>query len=62
MLKSWKTTSAGILSIVGAIVTVIYAPRPISPEVITGALTAVLAGIGLLFAKDGNVTGGSVTQ
>ncbi len=29
----------------------------VDTEVISAAITAILAGIGLIFAKDGNVTG-----
>jgi len=59
MNKSWKTTSAGIVAISGAIVGVYFAYKAnnLSAEVVTGAITAVLTGIGLLFAKDSDVTG-----
>lgn len=57
-LKNWKTTSAGILAIVGAVVSIAFAPV-VTPVIITAAATGLLTGIGLIFAKDGNVTGGT---
>jgi len=53
-MKDWKTTSAGILAIVSALVAIIYAATTgnVSSELIVGAVTGILAGIGLLFAKD----------
>lgn len=53
MFKDWKTTSSGILMIVGAIVGLIFVP--ISAVSITTCATALLGGIGLLFAKDATV-------
>lgn len=60
--KSWKTTTTGILAIVGSITAVVFAPKPLTETVIIAAATSLLTGLGLLFAKDGNVTGGTVTQ
>lgn len=60
--KSWKTTTAGILAIVGAITAIVFAPKPLTEAVIISASTAFLTGVGLLFAKDNNVTGGDVKQ
>lgn len=54
ILANWKTTSAGITAIVGAIVGLIYAPHPLTPEVITASVTAFLLGLGMIFARDGN--------
>ena len=51
-MKNWKTTSSGILLIVGAIATIVYQHNSLSPELIMGAATAILGGIGLIFAKD----------
>lgn len=59
--KNWKTTSTGILTIVGAAVSIIFAPI-VTPVIIMGAATATLTGVGLIFAKDGNVTGGTKQQ
>jgi uncharacterized membrane protein YbjE (DUF340 family) len=56
--KSWKTTSAGILAIVGGLVRGYFAYKSgqLTEEAITTTLTAILSGIGLLFARDNNVT------
>lgn len=58
MNKSWKTTSAGIVAITGSVVGVYFAYKAnnLTAEIVTGAITTLLAGIGLLFAKDGDVT------
>lgn len=55
---NWKTTSTGILAIAGAIVGLVFAPVITAPIVMT-AITGGVVGIGLIFAKDGNVTGGT---
>jgi hypothetical protein len=52
MFKSWKTTSAGIASIVGGASTLYFAKAHLDAQTLTGAVTAILAGIGLLFARD----------
>lgn len=57
-ITSWKTTSFGILTIVGAIVGLIYTPEITAPVIMLAA-TDILIGIGLLFSKDSNVTGGT---
>lgn len=64
MFKNWKTTSTGITMIVAGIVGFYFAFKggQVNEGTITGSLTSVLAGIGLLFAKDNNVTGGTVVQ
>lgn len=58
---SWKTTSAGILAIVGALVGLYFTikNKTVTAESITGCVSAILVGIGLLLAKDSNVTGGT---
>ena len=58
-MKDWKTTSTGITVIAGAIVTVLFNisnGTPITETLIMGAITSILAGCGLLFAKDSNTT------
>lgn len=57
-MKSWKTTSAGITAIVGVIVSLVFAPV-ITPVLIMTSVPTLLLGIGLLFSKDSNVTGGT---
>ena len=61
---SWKTTSAGILAIVGALTGLFFAIKAnaVTAEVITGCVSGILVGIGLILAKDSNVTGGSVSN
>jgi uncharacterized membrane protein len=58
-MRNWKTTMSGILAIVGGITTITYAifNKSVTPEIITAAATSILTGIGLMFAKDSNVTG-----
>jgi hypothetical protein len=57
-MKNWKTTLAGILAIA---VTVATSMNWISLEV-AGAITTILVSLGLIAAKDGNVTGGTTKQ
>lgn len=63
-MKNWKTTSAGIAMIVGGLVRLYFASKSgnFSEEAIMTSLTAILGGVGLIVAKDGNVTGGTVQQ
>jgi len=63
-LKSWKTTSTGILLIAGGITRLLFAVKSgnYTEESIITTISAVLTGIGLVFAKDSNVTGGDVQQ
>lgn len=53
-MKNWKTTSSGILLIVGAIVAIVFSAiaGTITQGEIMTSVTAILAGIGLFFAKD----------
>lgn len=54
--KSWKTTSAGILAIVGALTTLGFNLMNLTPTIIMGAATGILTGIGLISARDNDVT------
>jgi drug/metabolite transporter (DMT)-like permease len=60
-VNSWKTTSSGIAMIVGGIVGLVFAIKAqnLSEASIMAAVTAILGGVGLVFAKDANVTGGT---
>lgn len=49
---SWKTTLFGISAILGGVTMILKG------DVATGA-TAILSGVGLIFSKDYNVTGGT---
>ena len=55
---SWKTTSAGILAILGGLARIYFAIKSgvFSEEAFMTAATTILTGIGLLFARDNNVT------
>jgi hypothetical protein len=61
-MKNWKTTTTAILSLVALIVSVatdLINNIPINWGII---IPAFIAAIGLIFAKDGDVTGGSRAQ
>jgi hypothetical protein len=61
MLTSKKTTVLGILSILGALVgaaTAFFSGHPVD---FASLAAAVMAGVGLIAAKDHNVTGGTIT-
>lgn len=55
LLKNWKTTSAGAVMILGSIVHLIFAVKAgrADEATWTTSLTAILAGVGLMFAGDG---------
>ena len=63
-MKNWKTTSTGITMVVAGIVGLYFANKAgsINEGTITAALGSVLGGIGLILAKDSNVTGGTTQQ
>jgi len=54
MLKNWKTSAAGALMILTGIGSLAGVKTGVDPN---AAITSIVAGFGLLFAKDGNVTG-----
>lgn len=49
IFKNWKTTSAGILAIIGGVVMYMH-----DKTKIVEASAAILGGIGLIFAADGS--------
>lgn len=53
---SWKTTSAGIASIVGGFATLWFRRAALDEGTFSVAVTAILGGIGLIFARDNDVT------
>lgn len=57
---NWKTTIAGVSAIFAAIGSLFTATGTIDLSHLSTVLPAVLAGLGLIFAKDHNVTGGTV--
>lgn len=62
ILKNWKTTLAGIVPIIGAIYHVADALSNGKPIDFVSVLAMLGIGGGLVAAKDGNVTGGTVQQ
>lgn len=62
-LANWKTTAAGIAVILPALADILnIAVGKVGSGSLTMDVTTIAGGLGLLFAKDGNVTGGSVKQ
>jgi hypothetical protein len=58
-MKSWKTTSAGILAIIISVLAAVQAQFDNDPTTMPQwetAFAALIAGIGLLFARDNNVS------
>lgn len=53
-LDNWKTTSAGLIMIIGSVVHMVFAIRgdTATEGVWTASLTAIIGGIGLIFAGD----------
>jgi hypothetical protein len=56
-MKSWKTTLSGVVAAIGQVLPLFGIPAEVGAAISTVAL--FLIG---LFAKDSNVTGGSVSQ
>jgi hypothetical protein len=54
VLKNWKTSAAGVLMILSGIGALFGIKTGIDPS---AAITTIMGGIGLVLAKDGNVTG-----
>jgi uncharacterized membrane protein len=52
ILKNWKTTSAGIVMCVGAVVTYLN-----DKTQLVACLATFLGGVGLIISKDGDQTG-----
>ncbi len=57
-LINWKTTSSGLLSIIGGITRIGFAAKShmVTEESVMTAATTILLGAGLLFARDVNVS------
>jgi hypothetical protein len=62
MMTNWKTTAAGVAAILGAAASLIsmFSKGSIDGNVLVTDLGLIGAGITGLFAKDNNVTGGTV--
>ena len=61
MINSWQTTSAGILLVVAGICNIFFSDK-IDQTVIMAGATSIVGGIGLMFSKAQNVTGGTKEQ
>lgn len=57
-MKNWKTILSGVLTLSAIGVKIAHNPSSIGADDIAG----IAAGLGLLFAKQHNVTGGTVPQ
>lgn len=58
-MKSWKTTVTGIaavLTAVGSALTALFDNDPNTTLDVTVTASAIMAGIGLIFARDNNVS------
>lgn len=58
-MKNWKTTYAGLAAM---LIPLLNQLVPVLPPQWAAIASGIAAGIGLLFAKDMNVTGGTVKQ
>ncbi len=61
-MKNWKTTTGGIGGLLGAIGDILLGLAHGTPINWGVDIPLILTGAGLLFAKDSNVTGGTVKQ
>lgn len=59
-MKNWKTTLGGVVGILLQILPLVF-PKVVTHDV-ANALTVLAVSAGLIAAKDGNVTGGTVKQ
>ena len=51
-MKNWKTTSTGLLMIVGRFTTLYFQRASLTPEIILAAATGIVGGVGLILARD----------
>ena len=61
-MKSWKTTTLGVLTIAGALIGAgvhLLQGQTVDWSTVSAA---IMAGAGLISAKDHNVTGGTIQQ
>jgi hypothetical protein len=56
--KNWKTTLAGLIGIL----TMVGTSTGVISKEVAGAIVTIATSLGLLAAKDGNVTGGTTQQ
>lgn len=62
MLKNWKTTLAGVSAILTAVAALLHDVSTGNYSNLVPEIGTIVAGIGLLHAKDNNVTGGTISQ
>ena len=57
-MKSWKTFSAGVATVVGGVTALYFAWKnsTLSETTITASVASILTGLGLMFARDNNVS------
>lgn len=60
LLTNWKTTLAGLIALVIQVGPVLW-PTVITPAT-ANTITAVAVSLGIIAAKDSNVTGGTTKQ
>lgn len=61
-MKNWKTTTGGVIAVIMAVCAIVKGLVDGAPIDWTTSIAAISAGIGLIMAKDSNVTGGTVQQ
>jgi hypothetical protein len=54
LLSNWQTSSTGLTLIIGSVVHLIFTWRTATEGVWTASLTAIVGGLGLMFAGDAN--------
>ena len=59
-MKNWKTTLSGIAQFIAPLLHVFF-PATFTAEIVV-MVNGVLGGLGLMSAKDNNVTGGTIQQ
>ena len=62
MTKNWKTTLSGVGTILAALGAMAHGFSISDLSQVYGSIPLIVTGIGLLMAKDGDVTGGTVPQ
>jgi hypothetical protein len=60
LLTNWKTTLAGAIALLIQLGPVLF-PKYITPAV-ANTISIIAGSLGIVVAKDGNVTGGNTTQ
>lgn len=63
-MKNWKTTAAGGAGVLMALADILtqLSGGPFDSTHLLADITSIITAVGLMFAKDSNVTGGNVRQ